>query len=453
MEEEMLILNKGYKYQIYPTLDQRKILDHHIFISNQAYNVCLNSQQDNWEINKDLDPKDRTYINSVQLDNQVKLALKNRELPYSTVITQQARINAQKALKKALKDYPKFKKELEEKIKNNIKISKKDLEKGFPKFKNSKKPNGSFNWNNQGFQIKEFNSKFKILRLLKQDIKIKFHRALPEGAKIKAITISREDKKYFVSFNIEFNKMVFPISKENLDIKKAIGIDLNIRDIALSNKTLIKTHSKSLAKKKYSNLLKMLQRKQSRRIVKSKKEDTKFPKNFKKTQAKINKIFKKISNKKNDLYHKITSDIVDEFDMIVVEDLKVKNMTKSAKGTKEKPGKNIKQKSGLNKSILDTSFYQIISMLEYKAKHNGKLFTKVLPQYTSKTCSKCGQINPYLTLKQRQYTCECGNNMHRDINASINILNRGLSLFGLGTSLVDSKQQSLSNSETLVSVS
>ncbi|BEK45979.1 hypothetical protein B11531_07670 [Campylobacter jejuni] len=117
-----------------------------------------------------------------------------------------------------------------------------------------------------------------------------------------------------------------------------------------------------------------MQRKQSRRILKTKKEKTKLSHNFKKTQLKLNKIYEKSSNIKKDSYHKITSKLIQEFDLLAVEDLQIKNMCKRAKL------KNIKAKSGLNKSILNTSFYQFSQYLEYKAKHNGKFFIKVNPQ-------------------------------------------------------------------------
>lgn len=136
-----------------------------------------------------------------------------------------------------------------------------------------------------------------------------------------------------------------------------------------------------------------MQRKQSRRILKTKKEKTKLSHNFKKTQLKLNKIYEKSSNIKKDSYRKITSKLIQEFDLLAVEDLQIKNMCKRAKL------KNIKAKSGLNKSILNTSFYQFSQYLEYKAKHNGKFFIKVNPQYTSKTCSVCGNIKKILCLK------------------------------------------------------
>lgn len=104
-----------------------------------------------------------------------------------------------------------------------------------------------------------------------------------------------------------------------------------------------------------------MQRKQSRRILKTKKEKTKLSHNFKKTQLKLNKIYEKSSNIKKDSYYKITSKLIQEFDLLAVEDLQIKNMSKRAEL------KNIKAKSGLNKFILNTSFYQFSQYLEYKA--------------------------------------------------------------------------------------
>ncbi len=179
-------------------------------------------------------------------------------------------------------------------------------------------------------------------------------------------------------------------------MKELLGIEI---DEELDTKLLIPTYSKLYSFKKYSKKFKRLQRKQSRRVLKSKQNKTKLGGNFYKTQKKLNQAFDKSSHQKTDRYHKITNELSKQFELIVVEDLQVKNMTKRAKL------KNIKQKSGLNQSILNTSFYQIISFLDYKQQHNGKLLVKVPPQYTSKTCHCCGNINHKLKLNHRQYWC------------------------------------------------
>lgn len=404
-----MLITKGFKYRIYPNKEQSDLINHQCFIYNQAYNICLNLQQEQWHKNKDLPKKDRTYMKASQIDEKVKSALKQRNLSYKSVTTQQARINANRALQQAFSDKTK----------------------GFPRFKNSKFAKQSFNWNNQGYQIKDSpNVKFKIFRLMNTPFKMRYHRELPKSYKLNQITISKSHNKYYVSLSITYDNNI--IQKDSTKINKAVGIDLNINEIALSNGNLINTNSKLFSYAKYDKNFKKLQRKQSRRILISKSKEVKLSSNFKKTQNKLNKIYERSSNIKRDYYQKITTELSNEFDLIVVEALQTKNMTKRAKL------KNVKAKSGLNKSILDTSFYQFTQMLEYKQQHNGKFFVKVNPQYTSKTCNVCGHIKDNLTLKDRVYVCEaCGNRVHRDINASMNILERGLESFGLGISLLD----------------
>ena len=410
-------ISLGYKYRLYPSKDQEFLLDHHMFISNQAYNICLNLQQEQWENNKDLAKKDRKYFKASEIDTKVKEALNQRDLPFKTVVTQQARMQADKALKDALI------------VKGR----------GFPKFKSSKGDKQSFTWNNQGFSLLNGDKNFKILRIMSQNIKLKYHRNIPTNAKICALTFSRLNGKYYVSFTISCEKIVSESPLKGFS--KAIGLDMNVHNIALSDGILIPTLSKQFSEEKYSKKIVRLKRKQSRRLLVSKKKKQKLGANFKKAQRKINKIFEKSANQKKNHYHNISSELINIFDFIAVEDLNTKNMTKSAKGTIEKPGKMVSQKKGLNKSILNASFYEFISMLSYKATHNGKILQKVPPQYTSKACSCCGNINPNLTLKDRTYICECGHKMHRDVNAAQNILRLGLESFGPGTGLVDLKHK------------
>ena len=317
-----ILITKGFKYRIYPNKKQQKLLNHQCFIYNQAYNIILDLQKKTYEQNKYKDKKDKTYLKASEIDLKVKLALKQRGLPFKSVVAQQARINATRALEQAIKD------------KNR----------GFPKFKNSKIAKQSFNWNNQGYQIKDSdNSKFKIFHLMKMPLKMRYHRDLPNNYKINQITISISHNKFFVSFSVTYNKPnVSLISTSNLDIKKAIGVDLNIKEYALSNGELIKTNSNLLSKPKYDKAFKRLQRKQSKRILRAKKEKIKLGVNFKKTQTRLNKIYEKVSNIKKDLQHKISKEIVDKFDLIVVENLSVKNMTKRAKLKNVKVKKRLK---------------------------------------------------------------------------------------------------------------
>lgn len=114
----------------------------------------------------------------------------------------------------------------------------------------------------------------------------------------------------------------------------------------------------------------------------------------------------------------------------------------------------MRQKSGLNRTFLNASFYQFLAMLEYKTTMlNDKLFVKVNPQYSSQECSVCGNIDKKNRPKQDKFKCTaCNFEINPDIQASQTILKRGLESFGLGTSLVDLKHKAF-RSETLVSAS
>ncbi|MFK5881940.1 MAG: transposase [Sulfurospirillum sp.] len=383
---------------------------------------------------------------------------------FKTVVTQQARINFLKAVKKAFsKDtVSKRLKAIENAITPKEKAKAYNL--GMPTFKSSKDLCQSFNWNNQGYQInnKNNNDKFKILRLLKNDLKLRYHRELPKGYKLSSISISKDGIGYFVSFGIEFQKEIdLVVSKDNLDIYKSIGIDLNGYSIAVSQNAnnifkdkhnnqikvtkghLISNGAEDRKKIRYAKVVKMLERKQSRRVLKAKKAKLKLGANHKKTQQRLNIKTKTLANQKKDLYHKISKTLTDKFELIAVEDLKTKNMSKSSKGNEINHGKMVKQKSGLNRTILNASFYQFVAMLQYKQTMlNDKPFVKVNPAYTSMECSKCGNRDKANRPKQDKFKCtKCGYETNPDIQASQTILKRGLESFGLGTIPMDLKHK------------
>jgi putative transposase len=111
--------------------------------------------------------------------------------------------------------------------------------------------------------------------------------------------------------------------------------------------------------------------------------------------------------------------------MVYMEDLKIKNMSKSAKGTAEEHGKNVAAKSGLNRSILDCGWGNFGTMLEYKTE-----VLKVNPKHTSQICSYCGHKDAKNRLSQSKFVCtSCAHTSNADVNAAKNILSRGTALY------------------------
>ena len=121
--------------------------------------------------------------------------------------------------------------------------------------------------------------------------------------------------------------------------------------------------------------------------------------------------------------------------MIVVEALKIKNMSKSASGTVDNPGKNVSAKSGLNKSILDQGWYEFRRQLDYKSTWRGGHVVEVPPQYTSQRCSSCQHIDALSRQSQEKFACiKCHKQMNADVNAAKNILAAGHAVLACGAS-------------------
>jgi IS605 OrfB family transposase len=122
---------------------------------------------------------------------------------------------------------------------------------------------------------------------------------------------------------------------------------------------------------------------------------------------------------RKDWCEKTSTSIVRQFDWIYIEDLQIKNMTRSARGSIQRPGKNVRQKAGLNREILASGWGRLIRRLEDKAP--GRV-QKVNPAYTSQRCSACGQIAAKSRESQALFSCvKCAYTENADVNAAKNI--------------------------------
>lgn len=275
---------------------------------------------------------------------------------------------------------------------------------GFPKFK-KKGFNDSFRFP-QGVKVK--GSKV----ILPKVGTVGFYKSQEIEGKIKNTTVTREGKHWYISFQVEYEKEE-PIHNSN----SSIGIDMGVKNFAtLSTGEKYKPLNSF---RKLENRLSTEQKKLSRKI--------KFSNNWKKQQIKVSNIHRKIANARNDYLHKISTEISKNHAIVVLEDLKVSNMSKSSKGDIENPGKNVKAKAGLNKSILDQGWYTFRKMLEYKLKWLGGSIELVNPKNTSRKCHVCGCIDKMNRQTQSNFECQnCGHSENADVNAAKNILAAGL---------------------------
>ena len=280
--------------------------------------------------------------------------------------------------------------------------------KGFPKPRSRKKTAPSFTLPSPGqFRIKKRSRKYSLLRIQGVGwVTLTRRGGLPHPDGTPKQVVLRHDGhrwRTFVFYEVEL--------EQRPDDGEVLGVDINVHQVATSDGHfyfLPDLKKKEARRKRY-------QRRMARQIKGSNRR--------KHTKKKLAKVSRKISNIRKDWIHQTTRDISEKCGTIVVEDLKVRSMTASAKGTIENPGRNVRQKSGLNRSILDTAFGEIRRNLEYKC---GRLI-EVDPAYTSQTCSHCGHADKENRKSQARFLCvSCGFASNADTNASMNIRRLGM---------------------------
>ena len=229
--------------------------------------------------------------------------------------------------------------------------------------------------------------------------------------KIKTVTVSYEAYQYHASILVDIEEQETIINHNS----KSVGIDVGV--------SLVVADSNG-RKVKPLDLVKELSKLRTRAQQLSRKK--KGSNNRAKAKAKIAKQNLRIANMRKDFLHKLSLQY-SENQTVVVEDLKIKNMTKATKGTVEKPSKNASAKRGLNRIITQQSWGLFFELLEYKLKEKGGQLIKVDPKYTSQTCNECGHISKENRKSQDKFVCTaCGHSANADINASKNILARGI---------------------------
>ena len=260
----------------------------------------------------------------------------------------------------------------------------------YPQFR-KKGVNDRFSLSNDQFRIDGKRIKIPNLGWVKMRENLRF------DGKILSAKVFTKGGKWFVSVAVELSKTTKPLPKTN----KSVGIDLGITSLAtLSDSTKIQ------APKPLKNKLKKLQR-----LSKSLSRKQKGSNNREKAKTKLSRLHDKISNIRKDFLHKLTTDLVKKFDVICLENLNIKGMVQNRK---------------LSRAISDLGFYEFKRQLIYKANQWGKAIKSVDRFYpSSKTCHHCQHKVDDLPLSVRYWQCPSCNTMHdRDVNASINILNK-----------------------------
>lgn len=229
---------------------------------------------------------------------------------------------------------------------------------------------------------------------------------------VKNVTVSLSSGKWFVSIQTERE-----VDRPLPEASTAVGIDVGIARFATFSDGAFLEPLNSF--KRHEDRLRKAQQSLSRKL--------KFSRNWVKAKARIQRIHARIGNARRDYLHKASFTISKNHALVCIEDLSVRNLSKSAAGNTENPGRNVRAKSGLNKAILDQGWTEFRRQLDYKLAWRGGHLVAVPPQNTSRTCPCCGHVAAENRKTQARFTCvECGFEEHADVVGAINILSRGM---------------------------
>ena len=392
-------MKKGLEVRLYPSKEQRVLIDRTLGCSRFVYNHVLGMKKELWEDYKlSFNPNLKSFKEEWKFLTKVpSQALANSYMDCLTAFNNF--FNSLKGKSKAKQKFPKFHKKGQ---KDSFRIAATKTSKGYDirieNFEHVKVPKFGLvkfkNYNNMDW------SKVHIY-----NITIK---KTPTG-------------KYFASLCCELQE------PEHIEPKfDACGFDLGLKDFAIFDTGEVIENPKYYRKTEYRI-------KKTQRIL---DKCEKFSKNYKKVNLKLAKLHEKIKNQRKDFQHKLSRRIVNENQVIVSEDLNVKGMLKNHK---------------LAKSIQDASFGSFCNMIAYKALEQQRRYIKVGTFYpSSKLCHCCGFKYKGLKLEERFWTCpECGTYLDRDENAAINILQEGLSILSRDTDGRSGRDESLKPADTV----
>lgn len=372
---------KGFKIRLYPTKEQEILFYKHINCQRYIYNWALN-------LNNELYKKDKKKYSSTELSKMLTQYKKQK-----VWLNEVSSATLKESIRNLDKAYTNF-------YKKRSKL---------PKFKSKKKSKLSFYSRYNRIKFYE-NNTVNLEKIGKVKYKSSYNIDFTKENLFKNPNVSYNGRCWVLTFGLEVENKVDKLTKN------IIGIDLGIKYLATcSDGVVYKNINKEIIIKKLEKKLKRLQRKVSKKYLKNKKGGRYIKtNNIKKLEKDIKHIHQRLKNIRLNYLHQTTTNIVKTKPYkVVMEDISVTNMMKN---------------KSIAKQVSKLGLYEFIRQMKYKCEWNNIKFIQVDRYYpSSKMCSKCGNIKHDLKLLERKYTCECGLNIDRDFNASLNLMNYGLS--------------------------
>lgn len=372
---------RGYTYKLYPSSGQEQLFSQFAGVCRLIWNLCLEQRINHWR-----NYQSRTGNNLNFVSQSRELTKLRKEVDFIRDVSQTAEQRAIKNLEAAFQSFFKGRG-------------------GFPKFKKSG-ANDSFSFIGREVRVEQINAKWSRIKLPKIGwVKLRMTRPVPKN--IREATITRTPIGWQVSIGCL-------VCIERNGNQLTVGVDRGVsRPLVLSDGTSYGQDMIAITDRLEAR------HKKAQKIASRRKRGSK---RHQKAVLRAARIKAKQARARKHWAHVTTTDICRRFGCVVVERLRTKNMTRSAKGTAKRPGRNVSAKAGLNRAILNVGWHRIEVMLSYKSAR----LERVDPAHTSQCCSACGTVDKQSRKSQASFVCNtCGHRSNADWNAAINIYNRG----------------------------
>jgi putative transposase len=421
-----LQIRAAYKYRIYPNHTQIAEFERTLDLCRELYNAALQERRDSYNSWKE----GNLGYQFANLENAITVIQADAPKPNAPkppTINYYTQANQLKAIKEARPEYKQIHSQILQDVLKRVDKAfagffdrvKKGQTPGYPRFQ-GKGRYDSFCFPQGGWTLT--GTKLKLHGITGQ-VKIKLHREVM--GKVKTCTIKREGKgkqtQWYVCFAVEYSLASASVS---FDPQNPGGIDVGLHTFAAISTGECIPNPRFFGQSE--ERLAVLQAEASRKQKGSKR--------WQKLMGAIARLHRKVKRQRSDFHHKHSRGLVDKFDLIVFEDLHVKNLLKRARPIQDpnKAGQYLPNgaaaKSGLSKSISDAGWSTFVKLTTYKAASAGKVCLQIDPKYTSQSCSECStQAENALGLADRTFVCtKCGLVLDRDTNAARNIVKKGV---------------------------
>jgi putative transposase len=381
-----MLRRQAFKYELMPTGQQQRQMRRFAGARRFVFNTALALQEERHA-------RGETRLGYTQLCEALK---QWKAQPETAWLNESPSQSLQQALKDLGRAYANFF----------------DKRAAFPTFK-KKGVRDSFRYP-QGYTLDQSNSRLCLPKLGW----LRYRNSRGVLGTVKNVTLGQSGGKWYASIQTE-REVEQPVHPST----HIVGIDVGITRFAtLSDGAHIEALNTF---RQHQQRLSWYQRAMSRK--------TKFSSNWKKAKARVQKIHARIANVRRDFLHKSTTAISKNHAIVCIEDLQVRNMSKSAAGSSKAPGRNVKAKSGLNKAILDQGWFEFRRQLEYKQVWLGGEVLAVPARNTSRTCPACAHVSAENRRTQVRFACvECGYENNADLVGAINVLAAGHAVLARG---------------------